>query len=250
MEVVKVEIRYLDAVEWQQDTTRNFTVGNEIDVWRVKTADHLALIAQLIKLLLPDEVKRAERYYQEKDRQRFIVSRAALRTILGQYLDQKPEDIRFEIGPNKKPFVKATGTAINYNVSHSDEWVTIAVSKTSVGIDTEKVDRSFSYQEILADNFGEDEIHFINQNEPTESFILLWTRKEAITKLTSQGLDERLKDIPSLDGNHLINNTFINSSKAIKLVSFRVDKGNLATLAYESESSVIIQFYDIDLTSI
>ncbi|MDB5146333.1 MAG: 4-phosphopantetheinyl transferase superfamily protein, partial [Mucilaginibacter sp.] len=101
MEVVKVEIRYLDTVEWQQDTTRNFTIGAEIDVWRIKTADHLSLIAQLIKLLLPDEVKRAERYYQEKDRQRVIVSRAALRIILGRYLGQEPEDIRFEIGPNK-----------------------------------------------------------------------------------------------------------------------------------------------------
>jgi 4'-phosphopantetheinyl transferase len=250
MEVVKVEIRYLDAVEWQQDTARNFTIGNEIDVWRVKTADNLALITQLIKLLLPDEVKRAERYYQEKDRQRFIISRAALRIILGRYLGQQPEDLRFEIGPNKKPFVKTTGTSVNYNVSHSDEWVTIAVSKTKVGIDTEKIDRSFAYKEILADNFSEEEIRFINQNNPEEKFILLWTRKEAITKLTSQGLDERLKDIPSIDGNHLTNNIIINSSKAIKLVSFRLDNGNLATLAYESETSIAIQFRDIDLTSL
>jgi 4'-phosphopantetheinyl transferase len=250
MEVLKVEIRYLDAVEWQQDTTCNFTIGDEIDVWRVKTADHLALITQLIKLLLPDEVKRAERYYQEKDRQRFIISRAALRIILGRYLGQQPEDFRFEIGPNKKPFVKTTGAAVNYNVSHSDEWVTIAVSKTKVGIDTEKIDRSFAYKEILADNFSEEEIRFINQGESEEKFILLWTRKEAITKLTSQGLDERLKDIPSIDGNHLTNKNIINSSKAIKLVSFRLDKGNLATLAYESETAIAIQFRDIDLTSL
>jgi 4'-phosphopantetheinyl transferase len=63
-------------------------------------------------------------------------------------------------------------------------------------------------------------------------------------------LDERLKDIPSIDGNHLTNNIIINSSKAIKLVSFRLDNGNLATLAYESETSIAIQFRDIDLTSL
>lgn len=250
MEAVKVEIRYLDAVDWQQDTTRNFTIGAQIDVWRVKIADHLTVIRQLIKLLLPDEIKRAERYYQEKDRQRFIVSRAALRTILGWYLDQQPEDIRFEIGPNKKPFVKTAGTAVNYNVSHSDEWVTIAISKTNVGIDTEKLDRSFAYKEILADNFSEEEIRFINQNDSAEKFILLWTRKESITKLTSQGLDERLKDIPCLDGNYLTNSNIINSTKAIKLVSFRLDNGNLATLAYEGEDGIDIQFRDINLTSI
>jgi 4'-phosphopantetheinyl transferase len=250
MDIVSVEIQYLDSVEWRQDTARNFTIGAEIDVWRVKTADHLVLITQLIKLLLPDEVKRAERYYQEKDRQRFIVSRAALRIILGRYLGQEPEDLRFEIGPNKKPFVKSTGVAINYNVSHSDEWVTIAVSKIVVGIDTEKIDRLFAYKEILADNFSEEEIRFINQNDSAEKFLLLWTRKEAITKLTSQGLDERLKDIPCLDGNHLINRNIINSSKAIKLISFSLDDSNLATLAYESGHSISVHFHDINLTSI
>ncbi|HEX8023690.1 4'-phosphopantetheinyl transferase family protein [Mucilaginibacter sp.] len=250
MGIVNIEIQYLDTVEWLQNAKPNVTIDANVDVWRIKIANHLTLIGQLVKLLLPDEVKRAERYYQEKDRRRFIVSRAALRTILGQYLDQKPEDIRFEIGPNKKPFVKTTGTAINYNTSHSDEWVTIAVSKTAVGIDTEKIDHLFAYKEILADNFSEDEISFINQSDSAEKFILLWTRKEAITKLTSQGLDERLKDIPSLNGNHLVNSNIINSSKGIKLLSFKLDNGNLATLAYESENVMAIQFHDIDLTSL
>ncbi|WP_413667633.1 4'-phosphopantetheinyl transferase superfamily protein [Mucilaginibacter sp. Mucisp86] len=250
MEVVKVEIRYLDNVEWQQDVSLNLTTNAHVDVWRIKIVGHLPFIEQFIKLLLPDEIIRAERYYQEKDRQRFVVSRCALRIILGRYLGQQPENIRFEIGANKKPFVKTTGATVNYNVSHSDEWVTIAVSKTGVGIDTEKIDRSFAYKEILADNFSEDEISFINQSNPEEKFILLWTRKEAITKLTSQGLDERLKYIPSLDGNHQINNKIINSSKAIKLITFKLDDNNLATLAYESEDQVAIRFHDIGLTSI
>ncbi|SEN94312.1 4'-phosphopantetheinyl transferase [Mucilaginibacter gossypiicola] len=245
MDLVKVEIRYLDNVEWQQDL--NLTTGAHVDVWRINIANHLSFIGELTKLLLPDEINRAGRYYQEKDRQRFVMSRGALRIILGRYLGQQPEDLRFDIGPNKKPFVKTTGATVNYNVSHSDEWVTIAVSKTGVGIDTEKIDRSFAYKEILADNFSEDEISFINQNNPEEKFILLWTRKEAITKLTSQGLDERLKDIPSLDGNHQINNKIINSSKEIKLITFKLDDNNLATLAYESEDQVAIRFYDIDL---
>jgi len=249
MHVVKVEIHYLDNVEWRQDTNFNLTIDTHVDVWRIKIADHLPFIAQLIKLLLPDEVKRAERYYQEKDRQRFIVSRGALRIILGRYLGQQPEEISFEIGSNKKPFIKTTGATVNYNVSHSDDWVTIAISKGNVGIDTEKIDRSFAYQEILADNFSEQEISFINQNNPVEKFILLWTRKEAITKLTSQGLDERLKDIPSLDGNYRVNSNIINSFKAIKLLSFKLDSHNVATLAYEGENTAVIQFRDIDLTS-
>jgi 4'-phosphopantetheinyl transferase len=250
MDVVTVEIQHLDNVEWQQDLKPGLAVDTTVDVWRIKIAYYLSFIGQLVKLLMPDEIKRAERYYQEKDRQRFIVSRAALRIILGRYLGQKPEDIHFEIGLNKKPFVKTTGAAVNYNVSHSDEWVTIAVSKKVVGIDTEKVDGSFAYKEILADNFSEDEISFINQSDSAEKFILLWTRKEAITKLTGQGLDERLKDIPCLSGNHLINRNIANSSKSIQLISFKLDNSNLAALAYESEGPIAVQFRDINLTSI
>jgi 4'-phosphopantetheinyl transferase len=247
MDAVKVEISYLDKIEWQKDINLNRPIDTHVDVWRIRIAEHLSSIGEFSILLQPDEINRAGRYYQQKDRQRFIVSRIALRVILGKYLNQQPADIRFEIGPNKKPIVKTTDVAVSYNVSHSDEWATIAVSKTRVGIDTEKIDRSFAYKEILADNFSEDEIHFINQNNPEEKFILLWTRKEAITKLTSQGLDERLKDLPSLDGNHQINNKIINSSKAIKLITFKLDNNNLTTLAYESEDQVVIRFFDIAL---
>ncbi|NVM66851.1 4'-phosphopantetheinyl transferase [Mucilaginibacter sp. SG538B] len=243
---VKVEIRYLDAANWQPATACDFTIGAEADVWKIKIADHLLFIGQLTKLLLPDEISRAGRYYHEKDRKRFIVSRAVLRVILGKYMGLRPQDIRFEAGPNKKPFVKTMGAAVNYNVSHSDEWVTLAVSKTAVGIDTEKIDRSFAYKEILADNFSEEEICFINQDNPTDKFILLWTRKEAIAKLTGQGLDERIKEIPCLNGNHQTNRNIINSSKTIQLVSFRLDSDNLATLAYESDSPVTVQFRDIN----
>jgi len=250
MDTVKVTVQYLDAVDWQQEATHSLINGLNTDVWRIKIADYLSFIGQLKRLLLPDEITRAGRYYQEKDRQRFMVSRAALRIILGKYLAQKPEDIRFEIGPNKKPFVKTTGAIVNYNISHSDEWVTIAISQTKAGIDTEKIDRSFAYKEILADNFSADEIRFINQPEPVEKFVLLWTRKEATTKLTSQGLDERIKNIPSLDGDHLTNSDIVNSTEAIKLVSFKLDSNNMATVAYESESQSVLRFYDIDLTSI
>ncbi|WP_432328254.1 4'-phosphopantetheinyl transferase family protein [Mucilaginibacter sp. P25] len=246
MDPVKIKIRYLDTASWQPATTCNFTIGTGADVWKIKIADHLLFIGELTKLLLPDEINRAGRYHREKDRQRFIVSRAALRVILGKYMGLHPQGIHFEAGPNKKPFVKTTGAAVNYSVSHSDEWVTLAVSKIEVGIDTEIIDRSFAYKEILADNFSEKEIYFINKDRPTETFILLWTRKEAIAKLTSQGLDERLKEIPCLNGDHQTNSNIVNSSKAIQLVSFRLDSNNLATLAYESDSPANIQFLDIN----
>src|SRR6187402_3560452 len=102
---ITVDIRYLDAVNWHQDTGCSFSLTNDIDVWRIDIEANLPLIPRFLTLLEPDEIKRAGRYYQEKDRQRFTVSRAALRIILSRYIHQPAADIRFGIGPNKKPFL-------------------------------------------------------------------------------------------------------------------------------------------------
>ena len=247
MAEITVDIRYLDTVDWQQDTGCIFDLNDNIDVWRINIHANLSLIPRFSGLLDPEEIKRAGRYYQEKDRQRFIVSRAALRIILSRYTNQPADEIRFGIGPNKKPFLVNSDNPISYNISHSDKWVLIAISKTSVGADTEKIDPVFAYADILPDYFSADEISYIEQEQSHQRFCLLWTRKEATTKLTGQGLDERLKSIPSTDGKHLTNSNIINSSKDTSLRSFKLDDSNLATVAYQADVNSGLNFWDLNL---
>lgn len=245
-----VDIRYLDAVNWQQDTSCSFNLTSDIDIWRIDIEANLSIIPRFVPILEPNEIERASRYYQEKDRNRFAISRAVLRVILGQYIHESARDIRFGIGSNKKPFLANFDGQISYNISHSDKWALIAVSKNAIGVDTEKIDPVFAYADILTDHFSKEEIAYIEQRQSHRRFSLLWTRKEATTKLTSQGLDERLKSIPSLDDKHLITNGIINSSKDITLASFELDATNLATVAYEANSYSKLRFWDIDLTLI
>ncbi|AYL95863.1 4'-phosphopantetheinyl transferase family protein [Mucilaginibacter celer] len=247
---ITVDIRYLDVVNWQQDTGCSFNLTDDIDVWRISLEANLHLIPRFLPILEPDEIERASRYYQEKDRNRFAISRAVLRVILGRYINQPARDIRFGIGLNKKPFLANFDKPINYNISHSDKWALIAVSKKPIGVDTEKIDPVFAYADILPDHFNKEETNYIEQNQSHRRFCLLWTRKEATTKLTGQGLDERLKAIPSLNHKHLIANNIINSSKDIALASFELDAGNLATVAYEADNDSELKFWDINLTSI
>lgn len=250
MDGISVDIRYLDAINWQQDTGLAADLSENTEIWRVNINANFSLIPRFLNLLEPDEIKRANRYYQEKDRQRFIVSRAALRIILSRHLNQPADAIRFAIGSNKKPFLKDNDGIINYNLSHSDAWAVIAISKNAVGIDTEKIDPTFAYADILPDNFSKEEINYIEQEEQHHRFYLLWTRKEATTKLTGQGLNERLKLLPSINGKHLTNSIIINSTKDITLSSFKLDAVNLATIASETNNTSSLIFSDIDLTSI
>ncbi len=67
----------------------------EIHVWQVNLAVSSNDCQQLAPLLSADERARAERFRFPRDRDRFIVSRGTLRTLLGRYLNTSPDRIQF-----------------------------------------------------------------------------------------------------------------------------------------------------------
>src|SRR5688572_9294783 len=60
-------------------------------------------VHQLARLLSDDEARRAARLCFERDRRRFVVGRALLRLLLGEYLGLAPERLRFRGGPAGQP---------------------------------------------------------------------------------------------------------------------------------------------------
>jgi len=243
MAQVEVNIQMSGTINWQPETECNFQPEDTVDVWRVYIPLYKHQTAHFLNLLQPDEIARANRYVQEKDRARFIISRAALRVIVSRYIDQPARDISFGSGPNKKPFI--VGADLRYNVSHSANWVLIAIAKTDVGVDTETIDSSFKFQSILEDYFSPAEISFIDGSP--ENFFLLWTRKEALTKATAQGLDENLKHIPSLDGMHITNTNILKTSKNWLVKSFKTDAENRASIVCEKTVQKL-HFFEINLS--
>ena len=242
---VTVKNALLNDIIWQKDTDCQFTItDNVVDVWRVDIGLHHPYIADLKKLLNEDEVARADRYIREKDKTRFIVSRAALKQIISKYIQQPPESINFIIGFNKKPQIASS--PLKYNVSHSGNWALIAISNTNLGVDTEKFDLNFNYRSILDGNFTADEITFIGRSP--QNFYLSWTRKEALTKATGQGLDENLKYIPSLDGLQLVDSSALLTETNWLVSSFYLDNENIGSVASDINSS-IINFFDCLLTT-
>lgn len=244
MSLIKVRIQFQDDVKWQVGKECDYKLNdNQVDVWRIRISSNLAFIDDFFKVLLPDEIVRANRYVQKKDRLRFVVSRGALRCLLAKYTNQPATTIKFVVSANKKPSIFQQN--IKYNVSHSGDWVLIAISNTEVGVDTEEIDPLFSYKEILADNFSKDEINHIAHQDTINSFYLLWTRKEAITKATAQGLDDCLKYIPSLTGNHEVDINILSSDTNWLINSFKPDENNMASLATEITAGEI-RYWDVN----
>lgn len=243
MAQVEVNIQLSETIYWQPETECSFQPEDTVDVWRIYIPSYKDQTAHFLNLLQPDEIVRANRYVQEKDRIRFIISRAALRVIVSRYINQPASDIVFGSGPNKKPFIE--GADFRYNVSHSANWVLIAIAKTDVGVDTEIIDASFKFQSILEDYFNPAEINFIDGNP--ENFFLLWTRKEALAKATAQGLDENLKHIPSLDGMHITNTNILKTDKNWLVKSFKTDAENRGSVVCEKIVKKLC-FFEINLS--
>jgi 4'-phosphopantetheinyl transferase len=78
-----------------------------LHVWRASLDVTSETLAQLTRLLSPDEQERAARYRVPHARQQFIVARGVLRTLLARYLDAPPETLAFQYSPYGKPTLPA-----------------------------------------------------------------------------------------------------------------------------------------------
>ena len=114
------------------------------------------------RLLSSAELARNQRYRFARDRHRDLVARALLRSALGRLLDTRPEDVEFEIGAKGKPHLKAKSepqraidqpARVFFNLSHSADWVVLAVANFPVGIDIEFTQRKNNVLAIARNYF-------------------------------------------------------------------------------------------------
>jgi 4'-phosphopantetheinyl transferase len=249
MGLIKVSVRDLNNINWLSSAQCKFAINNNIvDVWKINISSNLSILDDFLSIMRPDEIARANKYFHIKDKNRFIVSRGGLRNILGKYLNQFPASIEFVIGENKKPYVVNPGKInVHYNISHSGDWILFAISNSAIGTDVEFVNHDFNYDEIIDDNFSIDEVKYIKQGIPAESFFMLWTRKESLTKATGKGLDENIKSIPCLEGVHFAESTIISSQSDLFVSSFKINEQYVASIATDNLPSEA-NFWGIDFT--
>src|SRR5215207_6981176 len=113
----------------------------EVHLWSVTVDIPADAQSRSLALLCDRERERARRFVSEAERRRFVVARAALRTLLARYLDTRSEAIHFDAGPFGKPCCRiAGGRPLHFNVSHSGEVALLAFSAAEeVGVDVELV---------------------------------------------------------------------------------------------------------------
>lgn len=209
------------------------------NIWKIKALQNFA---NTDNILNKEEQAKASRFLHSKDRDSFVCRRTALRILLSRFTGLPAVDIEFILGKNKKPALK-NHTNLYFNVSHSEELILIAISDKAVGVDIEHIKPEFDFAEVLKHAFNEQEIKFINDSkEPTVCSFELWTRKEALTKASSKGLDDDLKNIPSLDGWHNLNKEIIALKGEWQLNSFSINQEYVAAIACKADQN--LKFFD------
>ncbi len=109
-----------------------------------------------------------------------------LRQCLSRYAPRPSAHWRFTKNPNGKPAVAATPRPLAFNLSHSDEWVAIAVTAgAAVGVDIEYCDPRRDVLRLARRYFRPGEVAALEQRDTAtrrDLFYDLWTLKEARIK--------------------------------------------------------------------
>ena len=168
--------------------------GDETHVWRVELEPAEPLLSRCMPLLTEDELDRAARFRFEKDRCQYAITRGVLRLLLGEYLQQPPESVRFRYNPQGKPELDAPNhpEVIHFNVSHAHGLAVLAFARgRRVGIDIESSQRDLEYEKLAERFFSPGEVANlcpIPEPDRRRAFFACWTRKEAYIKAKGEGL--------------------------------------------------------------
>jgi 4'-phosphopantetheinyl transferase len=165
--------------------------GRSVELWPVRLDASDVVFARFRRILAPDEAARAARFRFDHLRRSFILSRGALRILLGNYLSVAPGGIRFCYGSKGKPAL-ADPVPIQFNASHSGALALFAFTLgCEVGVDVEQIRRLQDMQEIASRFFCSEEtaeLMSLPSDERERAFFFCWTRKEAYVKAVGEGL--------------------------------------------------------------
>ena len=169
----------------------------EVHVWLANLREFAPL--NLRPLLSPDERARAESFYFENDRNRFIVARGLLRKLLASYLNSEANQLTFDYLEKGKPsLIGARDSWLKFNLAHSRDLALFAFSRErEVGVDLEFIRDDVAEAELAERFFSEPEVQALS-SLPAElrrqGFFNCWTRKEAYIKARGAGLSMSLAE--------------------------------------------------------
>ncbi|MBS0454279.1 MAG: 4'-phosphopantetheinyl transferase superfamily protein [Proteobacteria bacterium] len=160
-------------------------------LWLIALGGMAPASAQAV--LSGDERERAGRFRFERDRQRFVLARAALRELLGAHLGESAAALRFTYGEQGKPAL-AQAPHCRFNLSHSGDWGLLAIDPLgacdALGVDIEllrPVSDALALAAAVLDTGDTRALAALAPAQVPRAFFTAWTRGEACLKAMGTG---------------------------------------------------------------
>jgi 4'-phosphopantetheinyl transferase len=215
------------------------------DVWWARRQDAADRHAGLLD---ETERRRWAAYRREADRERFLAGCALAKTALARYTGQRPADVRFDRTcgqcgePHGKPVL--VGGGLEHSVAHSGDLVAVAVARAPVGVDVEQLGgrpRPLSgdgdpeaLARLVLSAAEQAALARVPPAGRARAFLVAWTRKEAVTKATGDGLRAAFSDVVvAADGGppRLVSWPYPRSPRSVSLHDLDAAAGYVAALA-------------------
>ena len=171
-----------------------FREFDNVLVAHVDLTPHPTREAEALSWLDEKERLRYNRFLNPGPRRRFALCRAALRAFLCDRLRCNNNDLEFGASYYEKPFaiVRSLASSVSFNVSHNGRHGLIAFShKGRLGVDVEEYAPRRNLDLLIEGTFTSDEqkeLALTQETDRLNSFLQLWTIKEAVIKAVGLGL--------------------------------------------------------------
>lgn len=236
----------LTDYKWQSMPQNPVFSSDKVCVYAIKVSEFISYLPIMEGYLNNNELLISEKFHRLSDKQSYIISRSILKLLISKLIDKHPNDIEIGLGINKKPGLERYGS-IKFNLSHSHDMIALIISDNEVGIDLERIMDEFSFEDILEFSFSEKEKQYIvNSESKTMHFYELWTRKEALAKATSKGIDDDFHLIPSLTGTHTVRSNIIGSHQNWSVSTVLSNHEYMVSIAYNSDKVTDLLLYNLD----
>lgn len=147
------------------------------------------------KILSDAEQEQQLRFHFQRDRLRYLVTRALVRTVLSRYAPIEPQAWLFSANAYGRPQIAnsdAKELRLSFNISHTHDLIVLGVTKDrALGVDVENV-RARQVPLEIADRFFSPsesaELAAVPREQQQDRFFEYWTFKESYIKARGMGL--------------------------------------------------------------
>lgn len=164
---------------------------SETQLWWCEIAPDPERLEVFDHLLSQPERARAARFGDRRLRDRYVMGRGSLRSILASALGCDAASVEIERGHRGRPQI-AGARAFDFNISHTAGVAIVGITRIGrIGVDVERLDRAINVAGIARKFMTSNEretIGGLDGDSARRRLLTLWTCKEAMSKATGDAL--------------------------------------------------------------